>query len=418
MSSAVVPHLILVVFLLLLSACFSGSETALFSLKKIKLKELQEKDDPQSKAITRLLSKPRRLLITILLGNELVNVAATATATALAIELFGHMGVNVAVSIAILAMIFLLLIFGEVTPKTIAVYNPLRFASIAAPALYLLSRLIFPLIISIQWLVDLLISPFSTSPTDTAITEAEFKSILDVSKDRGILEDTEREMIRNVLDFTETTVAEVMLPRKDMFCLPIEENPSSVLKKIKKNLFSRIPVYQGNMDHIEGILYTKDLLIHQAKLKPYKAIRDLLHPPQLVPQSKKIGELLRDFQIHKVHLAIVVDKFGKTLGLISLHDILEELFGEITDESEVKERLVRKLNRNTYKVSALMHLDDFNRTLKAGLPLHDFETLGGFLHELWGRIPAKGEKIRFDNLEFTVTKLKRRRINEVLLRKR
>jgi putative hemolysin len=186
-----------------------------------------------------------------------------------------------------------------------------------------------------------------------------------------------------------------------MFCLPIDEGLSSVIKKIKKNLYARIPVYQGNMDHIVGILYTKDLLIYQTKLKPHKTIKEILHPPQLVPQNKKIGELLRDFQIHKVHLAVVVNKQGKTVGLISLHDIMEELFGEITDESEVKERLVRQLNRNTYKVSAMMHLDDFNRTLKASLPLEDFETLGGFLQDLWGRTPVKGEKIRFGNLEFT-----------------
>ncbi len=414
MSPAIISQLILIAFLLALSACFSGSETALFSLKKIKLKELQQKDDPQAKAITRLLSKPRRLLITILLGNELVNVAATAIATTLAIELFGLKGVSIAIS----AMIFMLLVFGEVTPKTIAVYNPLRFASVIAPALQLFSRLISPLIKVLQWLVDLLLAPFAAASTDTAITEAEFKSILDVSKDRGILEDTEREMIRNVFDFAETTVAEVMLPRKNMFCLPIDENLNNVIKKIKKNLYARIPVYQGSMDHIVGLLYTKDLLIHQNKLKPYKSIKEILHPPQLVPQTKKVGELLRDIQIHKVHLAIVVDKQGRTVGLISLHDILEELFGEIIDESEVKERLVRQLDHNTYKVSALMQLDDFNRTLKASLPRQDFETLGGFLQDLWGRIPAKGEKIHFDNLEFTISKVKRRHIDEVLVKKR
>jgi putative hemolysin len=265
--------------------------------------------------------------------------------------------------------------------------------------------------------VDLLLAPFAPSPAEAPITEAEFKSLLDVSQDQGILEASEQEMIQNVLELAETTVAEVMIPRKNMFCLPIDESLSSTIKRIKKNLYARIPVYKGNMDRIVGILYTKDLLIYQTKLKPYKAIKEILHPPQLVPQSKKIGQLLRDFQIHKVHLAIVVDEQGKTVGLISLHDILEELFGEITDESETKERLLRQLNRNTYKVSAMMHLDDFNQTLKANLPLEDFETLGGFLQGFWERTPAKGEKIRFGNLEFTVSKTKRRRISEVLVRK-
>lgn len=414
MSTAILPHLILLAFFLILSACFSGSETAFFSLKKVKLKELQQNTDQKSKTITHLLSEPRRLLITILLGNELMNVAATATATALAIDLFGQQGVGIAIGV----MIFLLLIFGEVTPKTIAVYNPLRFASFIAPFLSLFAKLIYPLRKSVQWLVDLLLAPFITvSSVETPVTEAEFKSLLEVSRDQGILEKAEQDMIQNVLEFTETTVAEVMLPRKDMFCLPLEENLPSVIKKIKKNLYARIPVYKGSLDHIVGILYTKDLLIYQTKLKPYKAIKEILHPPQLVPQNKKIDELLREFQIHKVHLAVVVDEQGKTVGLISLHDILEELFGEIIDESEVKERLVRKLARNTYKVSAMMHLDDFNRTLKANLPQADFETLGGFLLDQWGRLPAKGERIRFGNLEFTISKAKRCRIGEVLVRR-
>ncbi len=413
MSTAILPHLILLAFFLILSACFSGSETAFFSLKKIKLKELQQKTDSKSRAITRLLSEPRRLLVTILLGNEMMNVAATATATALAIDLFGQQGVGIAIGV----MVFLLLIFGEVTPKTIAVYNPLRFASSIAPFLSLFAKLVYPLRKSVQWLVDLLLAPFTVSSVETPVTEAEFKSLLDVSQDQGILEEAELDMIQNVLEFTETTVGEVMLPRKDMFCLPIEESLTSVIKKIKKNLYARIPVYQGSIDHIVGILYTKDLLVYQTKLKPHKAIKEILHPPQLVPQSKKIDELLREFQIHKVHLAVVVDEQGKTVGLISLHDILEELFGEIIDESEVKERLVRKLNRNTYMVSAMMHLDDFNKTLKANLPQEDFETLGGFLQDLCGRVPAKGKKIRFGNLEFTISKTKRRCIGEVLVRR-
>jgi CBS domain containing-hemolysin-like protein len=413
LSTAITLQLILITFFLLLSACFSGSETAFFSLKKIKLKELQKRSDQRAKTITRLLSNPRRLLITILLGNEAVNVAATATATALAIDLFGTKGVGLAIG----GMIFLLLICGEVTPKTIAMHNPLRFTSLVAPALRLFSRLISPLINSIQWVVDSLLSPFGTPSAEPPITEAEFKSLLDASQDHGVLEDTEREMIQNVLELTETTVADVMIPRNDMFCLPINENLNSAIKKIKKNFYARIPVYKENIDHIVGILYTKDLLIYQSKLKPYKDIKKILHPPQQVPQTKKIGDLLRDFQIHKVHLAIVVNERGKTVGLISLHDILEELFGEIADESETKERLVRKLNRNTYKVSTMMHLEDFNQTLKTSLQLKDFETLGGFLQDLWGRTPTKGEKIRFDKLEFTITKVKRGRISEVLVRK-
>ncbi len=405
-------HIILLAVLLFLSACFSGSETAFFALKRTKIKQLQAQNDPKSKKITALLSNPRRLLVTILLGNELVNIASTAIATTIAIELFGKAGL----ALAILGMIVLLLLCGEVTPKTLAIYNPLKFARLIVRPLSLFYKLISPLRKFIQGFVDMLLRPFNIKHVEKPISEDEFKSLVDLSQDEGILERTELEMIENVFELTEITAAEVMISRKDMFCLPLDESLGSAMKKIKKNLYARIPIYQKSMDNIAGILYTKDLLIYQTKIMTNKSIKDIMHSPRFIPPSKKIGELLREFQSHKVHIAVVVNRQGKTMGLVYLHDVLEELFGEITDESQIKIRLIRQLNKNTYKISAMMHIDDFNQTLKVDLPVKDFETVGGFLRDLWGRMPKKGETIRFNKLEFTVTKAAPGHIAEVLVK--
>lgn len=406
-------HVFLIGVLLGLSAIFSGSETAFFSLDSLKLKKLQDKDSQKAETVFSLLAAPRKLLISILIGNETVNVAATSIATAFCIDLFGNKGTGLAIA----GMLVLILILGEITPKTIAIHHPIKFASRVVYFLNFFHRLITPLRRIIRVAVEYLLKPLIKQVPDakTVLSEEEFQTLVEIGQAEGVLEKSQHEMIKNALEFTEATIAEVMTPRDDVFCLPIEESFESAVKKIKKKFFSRVPVYEGNLNRIKGILFTKDLLIHQYDINPPQAIRDLLQPPYFASSDEKVVDLLRDFQKNRIHMAIVMSKTGETAGIVSLENLLEELFGEIEDEAKRKARLYRKLGRNRHIVSAMMHVEDFNQRFSTHIDEEEYETLGGILLELYGTEPYPGEKRSFQGIKFTVERLKGRRIVEVLV---
>jgi len=400
--------------LLILSALFSGSETAFFSLSKTRLNELASRKGLRNKTIVKLLKDPQRLIITILVGNETVNTIATVIATTLAVSYFGQEGVGVAIG----TMFVVLLLFGELMPKTLALNYYEQFVQIAARPLDWFSRVIYPVRRVLRLVVDGLLVPFSRRPAgEQPLTEEEFRTLLETAPDEGLLKEQEQEMIRNVLELTETSAREIMVPRERIFWVSAEETIPEVLEKLKHNLRSRIPVYDRELGRFIGILYTKDLLGYKAGRKPEGRLRDLLHPVYVVREDMMIDDLLREFQRRRVHLALVEDETGEVCGLVSLHDVLEELFGKMGTEAEASERLIRRLGRNTYRVSALMHIADFNQTLGESLPTGEFETLGGFLQELIGHAPRRGERMRYGRLEFIVFKLHQGRIQQVVVRR-
>ena len=400
--------IILIFILLFFSAFFSGSETALFSINTLKFRKLQRSGKDVS-ILRRFLNNPSRLLITILTGNMLVNVAASAITTTLFVDIFGNKGVGISVGV----MTLLLLIFGEVSPKTYAIYRAEELSLSVSKPMWIISKIFFPIRIVLQKLTNKIIFSFRLKPKkEPTLTEEEFKTIIDVGHKEGVVKKYERDMIRSVLEFTDTTVGEIMTPRVDIKGASLEFSQEEFLSFARENQCSKIPVYITSIDKIIGIIYVKEFLLNSGK--DYK---DLIKPVMFIPGTKKITELVKLFDEQKTKIAIVLDDYGGTDGLVTLEDIQEEIFGEIYDEFEMPEELIQKISNDEFRIIAKTSIDTINEQLKVDIP-EERETLAGFVLELFGKIPRIGEKAKFENLTFEIEKIAGRRIKSIILRKK
>ncbi|MGH8068440.1 MAG: hemolysin family protein [Candidatus Entotheonellia bacterium] len=412
MESALLVRLLLIGILLVCSAFFSGSEAALFSLNTVQVERLRERGGVLGRLIASMLQRPTNLIITFLVGNEIVNVALAVTATSLALILYGDGGEY----IAIVAATIILLLFGEVTPKSLAVRYPEHISRLVAWPIQVFAYAITPLRWGLRKLVDAVMGEHAERPI-SLITADEFKTLVEISEDEGIIDQEERNLIQRVFEFGGHRVSEIMTPRTDIFALEVSEPLAAALPKIKDNRFSRIPVYEGSIDQIIGLLYAKDLLPYSRHPEPEVKVRDLLHPVFFVPESKRIDDLLREFQRNKVHMAIVVDEYGGVSGLVTMEDALEELVGEIVDEFDIEEILCRQIDSQTYVVSARLPLDEFNEKLGVSIPREDADTIGGHVFHLFGKLPKRGESVSTSGLTFTIEHIKGTRILEIRVRR-
>jgi len=409
-----VLDVILLATFLAISALLAGAEAAYFSLSRLGSAHLEPEESPGHALLERVLSDPRDLLITLLVGITIVNIAASAVAAQVATTLFGARGIGVAIPV----MVFLIVVFGEVLPMTIAVGMPHRVGLLLARP-----------VLALQWLltpVRLLLGAFMrlvSQATDgeggvakAAITEAELRTLVEVGHQEGVVQRKEREMIHGVFELGETTVAEVMVPRTDVFGLDVATPPDRLLPAIRANLHHRVPVYEGSLDHVLGILLTTELLPYYAGLPAGFDIRAHLTAPYFVPQSKRADALLREFKSKKLRTAIVVDEYGGTAGLVTLEDLLEEVVGEIRDEFESEERLAQPVDDRTWRVAAKMAIGDFNAV--TGLTVSDehFDTVGGWVLDLFGRVPHRGESLEAGGIRVTVETMHRNRVLQVLVR--
>ena len=330
MDEVIIYYLIGLFLLLFLSAFFSASETALFSLSRLRLQRLSQAEPDRGGAILRLLERPTRAIVTIQIGNELVNVVASVTMTSLVLYLWGPHNAW----LSVLLMLPLLLIFGELTPKRVAFAYAERVSYLVARPLTFFFLLITPARIIVKRVVDFCLRvlgvPAALSPS--GISEDDFKVILDVGRQEGIVEPSEHKMIERVLAFADASVRQVMTPRDRMFCLDANLSFQKAIEQTKKATFSRIPVYHDTVDRIVGILYAKDLLQAKAEEGPPPTLSSLLHPPFFIPETTRLDTLFKEFQRRRQHMAIVVNEYGGIAGLVTLEDLLEELVGEITDE--------------------------------------------------------------------------------------
>jgi len=402
-----------VCILIVISAFFSGSEAALFSLTDVKRKKIQEQGTKSSAILTQFWKKPGQLLSSIITANEITNIISTSLVTSLIISVLGRKWSG----LSILFMTVTLLVFGEITPKTIAVCVADKWAVLCAYPLYIASKITYPIYTFLQWVANriFLMLRLPASSEADSYTEEEFKTLLSISNVEGILESEEQEMIENVLDFSSTQVREIMTPRTEILAFKLEESIPHIISKIKKNPSSRIPVYSKTLDSIEGILYARDLLM-ATTAKETVELKELMQPAFFVPITQKIDELLRDFRKKKVHIAIVVDEYGGTAGLVTLEDLLEEIFGEIIDEHDTEEKMVRQIKERIYVVSALIDLDDFNKYFITDKPLSGANSLGGFLLSAFGRVPLRGERLKHGEFEFIIRRSKTTRITYVLVK--
>lgn len=395
-------------FLLLLSGFFSGSEAALFSITDLHLHKMQEDKNPFFAYIQRLLRFPRRLLITILVGNESVNITISAIATSLFIYLLGEEGTWVAIAVTTVT----LLIIGEAIPKTFAVNYPMRFSMSVSLPLIVFSKMARPVV----WVLEKISATFvylfgkAVYQESPGLTEDEFITLVDVGHEEGVLEESERDLIHKVFELADTDMDDVMTPRVDMFCLPVTMNIDEMSKQIISARYSRIPIYGNDRDDILGILHARHVLAEISQGRKTENVRKLLKKPFYVPLERTAESVLRDFQIKKIQMAIVVDEYGGIEGLVTLNDIMESLVGDIYDEDDERERLFHRVTDGTLIVSGSMDIEDFNELTGMTIPIEEFDTVGGFIFHLFGELPAKGSEVDFNNYTFKVEKISGARI--------
>jgi len=401
---------------IIISAFFSGTETALFSLNKLQLKKMQKEEENnwRVKSIVRLLDDPQRTLISILIGNMFVNISASSLATYLAIKFFGNIGIGIASGV----MIFTILVFGEIVPKSLAVANADKISKRVARPIEIISLVLFPLIKFFKMIIIALYYLFGKKSVKVKkeITQEDLITLIDAGKDEGVIEEEEKKMIRNIFEFGDTMVKEVMIHRVDMACIPSDTKLNSILKLIKKMGHSRIPVYEETIDNIIGILYAKDLLGIYEKWYISKEkfdLKKIMRKANFVPENKKIDELLDIFQKDRIQIAIAVDEYGGTAGLVTMEDVVEEVVGEIIDEYDKEIKLFEITEDNTIIADGNISIEKINEILNIEIPENDFETLGGFIFDLLGRVPKKGEKIKYHNLKIIIELVVKNRIRRV-----
>ncbi len=414
MDKYILYHIIGICLLLLCSFFFSGSETALFSLSSFKVKKLRREKGRRGTLVANLLANPRRLLISILIGNMFVNIFSSTLADSLIRSIIpGGMGTL----LAILIMAFAILVVGEITPKTIAIQYAERVALRVSPIINFLGHILFPIRRTVRAVSDALISILSTRlpPPEHYVTEEEIKTAIDVGHREGIVDDQEEEMIRGVFDFADKNVVEAMRPRQEIVSFEVNQPLKVIEESIRAHEYSRIPIYEGEFDNVIGILYAKDLL--WAKKGSLQVdLKKILRPPYFIPETKAALSLFREFRRQRIHMAIVVNEYGGISGIITLEDLLEEIIGEIRDKGD-DGPLYQKLGPNTFRIKARMEIEEFNELFGTEIRDENNVTIGGFLISRIGIIPPVGHRHRYRNLLFTVSGAERNRVEEILVRK-
>ncbi len=408
------PYLIAILVLLLMSALVSGSEIAFFSLSASQLDEIQK--DKKGKIIINLLDKPKELLATILVANNFVNIAIVILSSYLTTPLLEGLNETLKFVIEIILITFLILLFGEILPKVYANRNPVSFAKLMAKPLVVLQKIFYP--VSVFLIQSTKIVEKKLNNHSQNITREELSQVLELTADKATTQE-EKEMLQGIISFGETEAKQIMRPRIDVFALEDDLKAEDVLQQVSKQGYSRIPVYKENMDNIIGVLFAKDLL-------PYLNQTDfdwklLLREAFFVPENMKLDDLLKEFQERKTHLAVVVDEYGGTSGIITLEDVIEEIVGEITDEYDQDEHNFVRIDHNTYEFDAKISLKDFYKILdftdeeeeifenEKG----DAESLAGFFLEHSGGFPKKNDTIRIGNIELTATGVDGKRIKKI-----
>jgi CBS domain containing-hemolysin-like protein len=402
-----VSQLVILLILILLSGFFSSAETALFSISRTKTIHLAKNGEKSYLLIKKMKGEPHKLLTTILIGNNLVNVAAAAYATAIALGAFP----NFAVSIATGVMTLLILVFGEVFPKSIATRNNILIARLTIFPIYWMSVLFFPIIKFlnfIPWLTGRIKKP-------QTLTEEELITFVEVVEEEGEIKEEEKEFIHNIFEFDDTNASEIMTPRADMFVVEADEQLNT--KEIIDSGFSRIPVIQDGIDQVIGILHIKDLFMHMATGDMAIGVRQIMRKPHFVPENKKLDTLLHQFKKTKNHMAIVVDEHGGVSGLITLEDALEEIVGEIADETDKDEQHIVTLKQQAWHVLGKSDIDEVNEEIGMHIPDSPaYDTFSGYILDVIGKIPQEKEQITIGDYTVIVEKKDGNRISKYLVK--
>ena len=411
MDSTILIQIIVLVILLIGSSFFSASETALMSLSKIRIRHMQDEGIKGAKLVASLIDDPNKLLTSILIGNNVVNIAATSISTSLFIALIGPQGVAVATFI----MTILVLLFGEITPKTIAANSSEKVSILVSKPIKVIIFLLTPLV----WVFNLItgvifkILGVDNKNNQPYITEEELKTMVNVSHEEGVLEIEERQIINNVFQFGDMQAKEAMIQRLDMVVINIEDSYDEIIDMFKNEKLSRMPVYNESIDDIIGILNIKDVIfLTDEEIKNFD-INKYIREPFFTYEFKKITQLLEEMKIEKTQMAIVVDEYGGTSGLITIEDLVEVIVGDIEDEYDEEDEEIIVIKEDEYVVEGSTKITDVNELIGVNLESEEFDSIGGFIIGHLKRLPEENEIIKVDNIEFRIESLDKNRIKKI-----
>lgn len=414
MDSGDAAQLMIVVVLIVLSAFFSSAETALTTCNKIKMRTLAENGDARAKRVLKITDDSGKMLSAILVGNNIVNLSASSLTTSLATELWGSVVVGIATGILTL----LVLIFGEISPKTIATIYADRISLAYSGVISFLIKVMTPVIflinkLSMGFLFLLRVDP---RKAENSMTEDELRTIVDVSHEEGVIEKEERQMINNVFDFGDAQAKDVMVPRVDTTFASIDSTYQELLEIFQEDHFTRLPVYEGSTDNVVGIINMKDLLLYEDR--DHFDLRNILRKPYYTYEHKSTSELMLEMRKSSINIAIVLDEYGATAGLITLEDLLEEIVGEIRDEyDDDEEDPIQQVDDREYMVKGSLNLEDLNDMLSLDLTSDDYDSIGGYMIELLDHLPEAGESVTTESgLYLRAENVEKNRIHKVFLR--
>ncbi len=415
-----VTQLIILLILLVLSAFFSSAETALTTVNKLRIRSLAEEGSNSAKTVQKLIENPSKMLSAILIGNNIVNLTASSLTTTLAINIckkYLHMDGNASfgVGIGTGVLTVLILIFGEITPKSLATLSAEKLSLAYSGIIYFLTQLLTPVIFIINKLSSFLLFIFhiDMNKKTNTMTEGELRTILDVSHEEGVIESEERKMITNVVDFGDSVAKDVMVPRIDMEFANSNFTYDELIEAFEKEKYSRLPVYSETRDNIIGIINLKDVFFYKGDKQNFK-IDNLMREPFFTYEFKKTSELLSEMREDRIPLAIVLNEYGATAGLIALEDLLEEIVGEIRDEyDQDEEDHIQCISEAEYLADGSTKLDEINEVIGLNLESDDYDSIAGHIITLMEHLPSEGESICQDNIEFTVVSLDKNRIDKV-----
>ena len=415
MDSSEAIRLIILVVLIMLSAFFSSAETALTTVNKIRMRKLSDEGNERAKTVLKITENSGKMLSAILIGNNVVNLSASSIATTLAIDMLGSKGAGIATGIVTL----LILVFGEISPKTIATIHAVPISMAYANIIYWLMKLLTPVIFAVNQIAMFFLKILRVDPnTDqNKLTEEELRTIVDVSHETGVIETEEKDMINNLFDFGDAEAKEVMVPRIDMTFADINNTYEELIELFRKDKFTRLPVYEDSTDNVIGIINMKDLLLYDDKETFH--IRDILREPYYTYEHKNTAELFMEMRKSSISLAIVLDEYGATAGLITLEDLLEEIVGEIRDEYDTDEEdPIVKLSDREYLVLGSTNLEDLCEKLDLDFESDDYDTIGGYLIGLLDHLPEKNEIIiTDDDVLLRVEQMDKNRIEKIYIKK-
>jgi putative hemolysin len=394
MHPSVTLALIGIVCLVALAALFAASEASLLALSRLRI--AQRDHNGKTNRLVRLMDERNNYLTTILVGNTLVLLTAQSLATWAAIQI----GVWRPVLVSTIIMVVLLLVAGEIVPKMVVVQDATTWAARLSGFLAFMWKVLRPVTWTIVTVTSALIRLFGGDPNRAGpyVTEDDIRALVNVGEKQGVLEEEEKEMIHSIFEFGDTVAREVMTPRTDMVCTSAQDPVRHGVELVAREGYSKLPVYEGNIDHVVGVVHDRELLVYVSRAELDAPLRMLMRPIKAIPENKKIDELLREMQAEHVSVAIVVDEYGGTAGLVTMEDLLEEIVGEIMDEYDAEERPpeITPAGNNEFIVDARMNIDDVNERLGLHLPTEDFESIGGYTFGLFGRVPVPGEHVVID----------------------